>query len=166
MALLESVLAVSIAATCSAPSLGAEVTNISHRIRRERQIPSFVTGALVGPVWNGGPAARAGFESGDVIQGVGDELVQNVCEFERALSRQRCGEVRFAVRRGTRNLEITAALADAGRLRRPKRSDAAACRDGDGAACRNLAGRDDAVDHFLRQGCDLGDGESCYRLAL
>src|SRR4051794_2202355 len=61
---------------CLTPTLGAETTNISDRLRETRKIPEFVAGALVRAVQPRGPAARGGLQPGDVIQAVGGDLVQ------------------------------------------------------------------------------------------
>lgn len=151
---------------CADPTLGVDVTDLSHRIRKEREVPDFVAGALVRVVFAGGPAARAGIEAGDVIQSVGGSLIQNVCDFRAAIARQRCGEVRFTFRRGRETYRTDAVLVHRDPRLPALRDPAAACRDGDGTACRELADPNDPADTFLRQACDLGDGEACYQLAL
>jgi hypothetical protein len=151
----------SAAASCTA-TLGADLTDISHHHRRTRNIPDYVAGALVRVVWAGGPAGRAGINAGDVIQGVGDSLVQNVCDVRRAVERQGCGDVRLTIRRGKDTLAVDARLVDAVRFKR-KKGD---CQGGDGAACTALAKAHGNDIVLLRQACDLGDGEGCYRLGL
>ena len=153
------------AAPCT-PTLGADITNVSNALRQSRNIPSYVSGALVRVVWAGGPAGRAGVGAGDVIQGVGDELVQNVCDVRLAIARRGCGAVRLTIRRGTDTIAFDAQLVDAARFRRNKMDDATACQKGDGAACAALAKAhsDDIV--LLRNACDLGDGEGCFMLGL
>lgn len=64
----------------SACTLGIEVTNISDRIRQDRAIPEYVAGAIVRV------ASKGPIEAGDVIQGVGDHLIQNACDFETQLA--------------------------------------------------------------------------------
>src|SRR2546423_47950 len=56
---------------CPAPILGADLTDISHSLRKSQHIPGYVAGALVRVVWAGGPAGLAGVSAGDVIQAVG-----------------------------------------------------------------------------------------------
>src|SRR4051812_39979237 len=91
--------AASAAAAPCAATLGADLTDISHSFRRTRHIPDYVAGALVRVVWAGGPAGMAGINAGDVIQGVGGDLVQNVCDVRQAVARHGCGEVRITLRR-------------------------------------------------------------------
>lgn len=140
------------AAVCTA-TLNAEINDISHAARRSRQIPGYVSGALV----------RVGggeLKPGDIIQAVGGELVQNVCDVRRAVEKHGCGEVVLAIRRGNDTRSIDVRLTNA-RPRKPSR-----CEDGDGAACTALARAHDDDVVLLRQACDLGDGEGCYRLGL
>jgi TPR repeat protein len=154
------------AASPCTPTLGADLTDVSHAARRTRGIPDFVAGALVRVVWAGGPAGRAGVLAGDVIQGVGSDLVQNACDVRLAVAKHGCGDVRLAIRRGRDTIALDATLVDAARFRRKKKDDATACQNGDGAACTALAKAhgDDIV--LLRQACDLGDGEGCFMLGL
>jgi hypothetical protein len=144
------------------PTLGADLTDISHHYRETRNIPGYVAGALVRVVWAGGPAGRAGINAGDVIQGVGSTLVQNACDVRRAVEKNGCDETRLTVRRGTDTLAIDVHLADVSRFKRKPGT----CEGGDGAACTALAKKheDDVV--LLRQACDLGDGEGCFMLGL
>jgi TPR repeat protein len=151
---------------CRNPTLGVEITNISRSMRVARRIPEFVAGAFVRSVWLGGPASRAGIESGDVIQAVGAELVQNVCGFQSAVGRNGCDPVRLTVRRAKETQAIDVRPEDVTRYRLKKTDDATACRNGDGAACLALARAASWSAFFLRQACDLGEGEGCYELAL
>jgi len=148
------------------PTLGADLTDISHAARRTRGIPDFVAGALVRVVWAGGPAGRAGAAAGDVIQGVGSDLVQNACDVRLAVAKHGCGDVRLAIRRGRDTIALDATLVDGARFRRKKAADATACENGDGAACTALAKAHDDDIVLLRQACDLGDGEGCFMLGL
>jgi TPR repeat protein len=159
--LIPLILAAFFAAAPCTPSLGVDLTDISHQHRRTRNIPSYVAGALVRVVWAGGPAGRAGVNAGDVIQGVGRDLVQNVCDVRRAVAKQECGDVRLTIRRGKDTLALDVGLRDF-----PRRKKADTCEGGDGAACTALAKAhsDDIV--LLRQACDLGDGEGCFMLGL
>ena len=140
------------AAVCTA-ALRGELADISHAARRARHIPDYAAGALV-------RTGTGDLKGGDIIQAVGTDLVQNVCDVRRAVEKHGCGEVRLTVRRGTDTLAVDVRLLNA----RPQKSSR--CEDGDGAACTALARAhgDDVV--LLRQACDLGDGEGCYRLAL
>lgn len=146
---------------CTA-TLGADLTDISLRHRQTRNIPDYVAGALVRVVWAGGPAGRAGINAGDVIQSVGGDLVQNVCDVRQAVEKHGCGDVLLTIRHGKDTLAVDARLVDAARFKRKPGN----CQGGDGAACTALAKAhgDDVV--LLRQACDLGDGDGCYRLGL
>ena len=141
------------AATVCTATLGAELNDLSHAARKARQIPDYVAGALV-------RVGAGELKAGDIIQGVDRDLVQNVCDVRYAVAKHGCGDARFTVRRGNDTIAVNVRLVKA-RPRKPSR-----CKDGDGAACTALARAhgDDVV--LLRQGCDLGDGEGCYRLGL
>ena len=149
------------AALCTA-TLGVDLTDISHAHRRTRHIPGYVAGALVRVVWAGGPAGLAGINAGDVIQGVGDQLVQNACDVRNAIAKQGCGAARITLRRGVDTLTRDGRLVEAARFKRKKGT----CEGGDGAACTALAQAhgDDVV--LLRQACDLGDADGCVMLGL
>ena len=140
------------AAVCTA-SLNADLNDLSHAARRARNIPDYVAGALV-------RVGSGELKSGDIIQAVGGDLVQNVCDVRRAVAKHGCGSVHLAIRRGTDTLGVDVRLTKA-RPRKPSR-----CEDGDGAACTALARAHDDDVVLLRQACDLGDGEGCYRLGL
>ena len=167
LALIALAAASASAAPCRTPTLGADLTDISHSVRKTRGIPGYVTGALVRVVWAGGPAGLAGIAAGDVIQAVGDDLVQNACDVRRVTETHACGDnVRVAVRRGPTTLAFDVHLANAARFRRKKAGVAIACQSGDGAACTALAKAHDGDIVLLRQACDLGDGEGCFMLGL
>jgi TPR repeat protein len=159
-------LAATAAAPCRTPTLGADLTNISDSLRRTRGIPDYVAGALVRQAWVGGPAGRGGIRTGDVIQAVGTKLVQNVCDVQAAIHLLGCEPVRLAVRRGPDTLTITIGLEDVSRFKRKTLDDQKACRNGDGVACTALARAHGDARDLLKLGCDLGDGEGCYLLAL
>lgn len=154
------------AAPCRNASLGAELTNISNSIRQSREIPEFVDGALVRVVPPKTPAARAGLEAGDVIQAVGSDLVQNVCDVRAVIARQGCAEVRLRVRRADETIVMDVRLVDQSRLPRKKLDDATACLHGDGAACTAQAKLNNNAAQLLQVACDLGDSEGCYLLAF
>jgi len=154
------------AAPCRNPSLGAELTNISNSIRQTRQIPEFVDGALVRVVLPKTPAARAGLEAGDVIQAVGSDLVQNVCDVRAVIARRGCAEVRLRVRRADETIVVDVRPVDESRLPGKKLDDARACLHGDGAACTAQAKKHGNAAELLQVACDLGDSEGCYLLAF
>jgi uncharacterized protein len=142
------------------PTFGADLTDISHAHRRQRNIPPYVAGALVRVVWAGGPAGLAGINAGDIVQGVGDQLVQNACDVRTVIAKRGCGSVRITLRRGIDTLTRDVKIVDAGRFKRkPGR-----CEDGDGAACTALAKAHEYDVVLLRQACDLGDSEGCFQL--
>ena len=95
--------------SCLAPSIGADVTNISHRIRADHEIPEFVGGGWVRVVYANTPAARAGLERGDVVQSVGNQLIQNACGFEKAVALNGCRKFTMTVRRYMQTLKIDVA---------------------------------------------------------
>ncbi len=151
---------------CRTPTLGVEVTNISYSMRRSRNIPDYVAGAMVRVVRIKSPAAQAGVAAGDVIQAVGSELIQNVCGFRAAMAKHGCEEVRLTIRRGNDTIPIDLVLAEE-KLRPPgKLDEAGACQSGDGAACTALAKAHGEAADLLQLACDLGDGEGCYLLAF
>ena len=150
--------------SCLAPSIGADVTNISHRIRADHEIPEFVGGGWVRVVYANTPAAKAGLERGDVVQSVGNQLVQNACGFEKAVALHGCRKFTMTVRRGMQTLKIDVEPVET--LKIPKEEAAAGCRNGDGSACFEQAVAGDPQKYFLRRGCDLGHGASCYNLAI
>lgn len=151
---------------CHNASLGVETTNISASLHQTRHIPDYVSGALVRVVRLKSPAARVGIQVGDVIQGVGDRLLQNVCDLQRALDDHGCRSVHLTIRRGTETVTADVAPEDGGRFPPMKIDDSIACKDGDGAACRRLAQAHDGAADLLRLACDLGDSEGCFLVAL
>lgn len=143
-----------------------EVTDISPAMRRDRAIPDYVAGALVRVVPPRSPAKAGGIETGDVIQAVGGALIQNVCDFRKAMAGHGCDQVHFTIRRGVETIGVDLYLGDPKRYEPVRSVDAKACRDGDGAACTALAqARGQAID-LLQRACELGDGPGCYLLAL
>lgn len=151
---------------CLMPTLGAETTNISDRLREARKIPEFVAGALVRTVQPRGPAARAGLQPGDVIQAIGGDLVQNVCGLRSAIERQGCAQVRLVIRREPDTIKLDVRLVPSASLPQPRSDDTAGCKNGDGAACVRLARAHDSAPDLLQLACDLGDADGCYELAL
>lgn len=150
------------AAICT---LSLEVTDISDRIRGDREIPEYVTGAIVRMVRINSPAARVGVRVGDVIQGVDDRLIQNVCGFEKAVAAHACDhDFRLTIRRGISTIELAAAPSKPPNTA-PHFDDQQACQNGVPAACTALGKLHKQIDLF-GLGCDLGDREACYLFAV
>lgn len=171
-ALIPSVLVIVAATASAAPPpcrtaiLGADVTNISHEMRRTRNIPDSVAGALVGVVRLRGPAARAGLRPGDVIQAVDSDLIQSACGLTSAIAKHGCDQARLSVRRGIDTIALDVTLADSSTLP-PRRFNAQrACQGGDAAACTALAKTHGEAVDLLHLACNLGDAEGCYVLGL
>ena len=150
-----------LAANCT---LSVEVTNISDRIRRDREIPDYVAGAIVRIVRINSPASRAGVLPGDVIQAVDDQLIQNVCGFDRAISTHKCNLVKLTIRRANNTLEIPVRLTPPPQPG-PHFDAAQACQNNVPAGCTALGKIHNQIDLF-GLGCDLGDSEGCYLFAV
>jgi TPR repeat protein len=160
-------LALNVPLPCRNGTLGIEVADVSPAMRRSRAIPDYVAGAFVRVVPPRSPAKEGGLEVGDVIQAVGGELIQNVCDFRKAMAGHGCDEVRLTIRRGTATITLELYLGDATRFEPAKSVDRqSACRNGDGAACTAQAQAYGLPTELLRRACDLGDGNGCYLLAL
>jgi TPR repeat protein len=152
--------AIALAAACT---LSAEVTNISDRIRQDRAVPPFVAGAIVRLVRINSPAARAGVRVGDVIQAVDDQLIQNVCGFDRAIAKHSCDEARLTIRRGNSTMELSVKLTP--KLPPSRLDQQQACAINVPSACTALGVKHKQIDLF-GLGCDLGDAEGCYFFAV
>lgn len=129
------------------------MTNISDRIREDRAIPDFVAGAIV-------RVGKGDIKTGDVIQGVGDHLIQNACDFDAELAkRTACRDLDLTIRRATETLRINAKLVPR------KATEPQDCKKGVPSACTAMGVQHKAVDLF-KLGCDLGDAEGCYLFAV
>jgi len=83
------------------PKLGASVADAARHAANP-------TGAYVGRVRDGSPAARAGLRAGDVITMLAGQAVQNADDVERAMMRvQPRARVPVRVQRDGRTLELT-----------------------------------------------------------
>lgn len=65
------------------PMLGASIADAASQARKRSGIPS--TGAYIGQVRPGSPAARAGLRPGDVIQAVGGQPVERAADVHRLI---------------------------------------------------------------------------------
>jgi TPR repeat protein len=155
-----------VSAQCSTPSIGAAVNDISHFIRRERNIPEYIGGAFVRSVIPKGPAARAGLHPGDVIQAIDRDLLQNACDASAAIAKRGCAGMKLTIRRGGETMSIGVRAVDASTLPARRLDDQRACEQGDGEACTSLAKAHDEDLVLMRQACDLGDPEGCYVAGL
>lgn len=131
----------------AACTLAVELTNVSDRIRKDRAIPDYVAGAIVRVVRINSPAAKAGLRVGDLLMGVDDQLIQNVCGFDRVIEKHLCDDVRLTVRRGTRTTEIVAGLSKPPRPG-PHFDDTEGCRNSVPAACTALGRYHSQIDLF------------------
>ena len=71
------------------PRLGMKVTDTSGFARKPGEPPLF--GAIVGMVSPLTPAARAGFQKGDIITSLSRQRINNVSELEKVISRLTVG---------------------------------------------------------------------------
>ncbi len=153
---------------CAHATLGIETVDASRALRRRHGLPDEVRGAMVVEVLPDGPAARAGIARGDVIERIDDTEVRGFAP-STLTPGGCGGRKRLAVRRGEERLSVEVVPADAARVfadacahgsatgcfylgwltyhgegiatdtERGKRLIAAACGDGSGKACRELA---------------------------
>lgn len=153
-----------VAAVCTSPTIGADVTNISRAYRAEHHVPDYIGGALIRAVRPKSPATAAGLQAGDVVQGVDGDLIQNACGFTSRIEKHACGETKLSVYRAGATQPMQVRVIS--RVYPKDENNQRACLDGNGAACTSLAvaNGDDIV--LLRQACDLGDAEGCYVLGL
>jgi S1-C subfamily serine protease len=87
--------------------VAAQPTAIPRRIVRGLELP-VESGVLVLSVENGSPASRAGLTGGDVIIGMGGQLVRGVDDLHRMLTDEAVGhETQLDVLRGVKRLTIS-----------------------------------------------------------
>jgi serine protease Do len=71
----------------SQEGLGINVENLTPEIARDLSLPASTKGVVVDQVSNGGKAADAGLQRGDVIEQVNHQPVTNVDDFSQAVSK-------------------------------------------------------------------------------
>ena len=63
------------------PKLGIAVSELTPEIRQQLELPPDTKGIIVADVQEGGPAAEAGLQPGDVIQEVNRKPIHNYSDF-------------------------------------------------------------------------------------
>lgn len=71
----------------NAKNSGLVVENINRQMRQRYQIPSDFNGVIVSEVAESSAAAKAGFESGDIITQIEDVKINNVNDFNSAMKK-------------------------------------------------------------------------------
>ena len=118
-----------------------------------------------------GPAARAGLQSGDLIEAIDHDPVDGPCGLESKLRARKPGEkVKLTIRRGPESFEKTVELASALDL------DGPSCDLGRAAACRRLGilyatGAGVPVDpqraaDLYQRACNRGNADACADLGI
>ena len=95
---------------------------IKLQLTRSQNLREVITsGAVVGLVTPGSPAARANLRPGDLIVRAGDRPIRNAFDWEAELLDVRVGEtVTPRVRRGARELDVPVTVADLPEVNAPK----------------------------------------------
>jgi serine protease Do len=89
--------------------------------RTDNPREAIATGAVIGTVTPGSPAASAGLQPGDAITRVGPRAVRNPFDWEALLLDLRVGEsVPLHVRRGSREMDVTVTTRDLPEVSAPK----------------------------------------------
>jgi len=83
----------------SQQTMGIQVQNLTKDLA-DRFGYTLGEGVIVTRVVQGGPAAEAGIQPGDLIQSVNRQSVSNVDEFERAVSRAKGNKILLLIKRG------------------------------------------------------------------
>lgn len=76
-----------------AQNSGLSVENLTREMRQRYQIPSDFSGVIVSEVAESSAAAKAGFESGDIITQIEDIKIDNVSDFNSAM-KQYSGKIK------------------------------------------------------------------------
>jgi serine protease Do len=93
--------------------LGVSVTDLDASRARAFGLDNALRGALIESVAPDSPASRAGLQPGDVVTSINGEPVTDAGDLQTRVSRSAIGsEVRLTVRRGGKDLNLTARLAE------------------------------------------------------
>jgi Do/DeqQ family serine protease len=87
------------------PMRGAKVANLSPAVADEMQIGLFARGVVVVSVASGSPAARFGFQEGDVVRQINQQKISNVAELKTALASNQGWAM--AIQRGNQTLMLS-----------------------------------------------------------
>ena len=99
------------------PWIGAKLRHIDTNNPRDL----ITAGAVIATVVPGSPAEKAGLRPGDAILQAGARPVRNEFDWEAALLGLRVGDdVKLRVRRGSRDMNVTVAVADLPEVNAPK----------------------------------------------
>ena len=93
--------------TPCAGTLGIEAAPVSSEIRTRLALPRDFRGAVVGEVPSGGPGAKAGIRAGDVVEKIGERVIENDCDFSAAAYSRSCEPVRLVLLRAGATIEAT-----------------------------------------------------------
>ena len=100
--------------------LGVAIQDLSPEIARSLKIPENTKGALIADVVEGGPAARAGLEHGDLVVSVDGKDIENYAQLSRIIALLPPGKsVRLGVLRNGGRTDLDVAIAardDQGRV--------------------------------------------------
>jgi Do/DeqQ family serine protease len=92
--------------------IGVNISNLEPSVVLENKL-SITEGAFVTGLLDGGAAASAGLQSGDVITAIDDRKVKNVTELQEQIGRHRPGDViNIQVLRDNRSKQFDVALRD------------------------------------------------------
>jgi TPR repeat protein len=163
------------AGACGSATLGIETVDASRALRRTHGLPEDLHGAMVVEVLAGGPAAQAGLDRWDVVEGLTAKSIHEVrssADLDAAMEEVGCGpgdSVQVTIRRGHQRLTESIRPVEALPFY------AEACAKGlptgcfqQGLATAGQAGiaRDDhRAEELFDRACALGSGAACRELA-